>query len=68
MAFTLTTREAAAQLRLSESTLARLRAEGVLRPGIHYRVSGLGTRRPPLLWDAAASDQALAQRSRRVLH
>ena len=65
--FTLTTREVADRLRTSDSTLRRLRREGVLRPGIHFRGQGLGTLRPVLLWDAAATDAALAQRSRRAL-
>ena len=65
--FLLTTREVGEQLRLSETTLRRLRREGVLRPGQHFRAVGGGTLKPPLLWDAAATDAALAQYSRRVL-
>ncbi|MEB3260109.1 MAG: helix-turn-helix domain-containing protein [Cyanobacteriota bacterium] len=65
--FTLTTREVADRLRTSDSTLRRLRREGVLKPGVHYRGQGLGTLRPVLLWDAVATDAALAQRSRRAL-
>lgn len=67
MPFTLTTREVAAELRLSDSTLRRLRREGVLKPGQHFRAIGGGTVKPSLLWDAAATDAALAQRSRRAL-
>lgn len=67
MPFTSTTSEAAKQLRLSEVTLRRLRDEGALKAGLHYRAMGQGTKRPPLLWDPAATDAALAQRSRRVL-
>jgi hypothetical protein len=67
MPFTSTTQEVAESLRLSDQTLRRLRSEGVLRPGVHYRAVGLGTRRPPLLWDATAVESAMAQRSRRVL-
>lgn len=55
------------QLRTSDSTLRRLRREGVLKPGQHYRAQGTGTVKPVLLWDAAAVDAALAQRSRRAL-
>lgn len=68
MPFTSTTSEAAKKLRLSEVTLRRLRDEGVLKAGLHYRALGQGTTRPPLLWDPAATDAALAQRSRRVLN
>jgi len=67
MPFTLTTAEVGEQLRLSDSTLRRLRREGVLKPGQHFRAIGGGIVRPALLWDAAATDQALAQRSRRTL-
>jgi excisionase family DNA binding protein len=66
-AFTLTTKEVAARLRTSDSTLRRLRREGVLRPGLHFRAIGGGTVRPSLLWDPEATDNALAQRSRRTL-
>ncbi len=65
--FTATTKEVADQLRTSDSTLRRLRREGVLKPGQHYRAQGTGTVKPTLLWDAAAVDAALAQRSRRAL-
>jgi hypothetical protein len=65
--FSLTTREVADRLRTSDSTLRRLRREGVLKAGVHFRGQGLGTLRPVLLWDAVAIDAALAQRSRRAL-
>jgi hypothetical protein len=65
--FTSTTAEVVDQLRTSDSTLRRLRKEGVLKPGLHFRAIGSGTIRPSLLWDAAATDAALAQRSRRAL-
>lgn len=65
--FTATTSEVVVQLRTSDSTLRRLRKEGVLKPGLHFRAIGSGTVRPSLLWDAAAVDAALAQRSRRAL-
>lgn len=67
LAFSATTQEAAIQLRVSDATLRKLRREGVLKAGVHYRAVGSGTSRPPLLWDVAATDSALAQRSRRVL-
>jgi len=67
MSFTLTTQEVSEKLRLSDSTLRRLRREGVLKPGHHFRAIGGGTVKPALLWDAEATDAALAQRSRRAL-
>lgn len=67
MSFTLTTAELSQQLRISDSTLRRLRREGVLKPGHHFRAIGGGTVKPALLWDPAATDAALAQRSRRIL-
>ena len=51
---------------MSESTLLRLRREGVLKPGTHYRATGMGTVRSPLAWDPAATEQALATRTRRT--
>jgi excisionase family DNA binding protein len=65
--FTLTTSEVADRLRTSDSTLRRLRREGVLKPGTHFRAQGTGVVKPVLLWDASAVDTALAQRSRRTL-
>jgi hypothetical protein len=67
MPFSLSTSEVSAQLRLSDTTLRRLRKEGVLKPGQHFRAVGGGTVKPALLWDAVATDAALAQRSRRTL-
>ncbi len=67
MAFALTTAEVCEHLRLSDSTLRRLKHEGVLKAGQHYRAVGSGTKRPPLLWNLEACDEALAHRSRRVL-
>jgi hypothetical protein len=67
MAFSFTTSELSEQLRVSDSTLRRLRREGVLKPGQHFRAIGGGTVKPALLWDAAATDAALAYRSRRTL-
>ena len=50
------------------SPVRRLRKEGVLKPGVHYRAMGAGSIRPPLVWDGSAIDLTLAQRSRRVLY
>ncbi len=65
--FTSTTRELAELLRVSDATLRRLRQSGVLRAGIHYRAIGIGTQRPPLLWNRESVEETLAKRSRRVL-
>ena len=65
--FRSTTQETALHLRTSDSTLRRLRREGVLKAGLHYRAIGSGTIKPTLLWDPEACDAALAQRSRRAL-
>jgi len=67
MGFTHSTREACKALRISDRTLLRLRRDGVLRPGDHYRAAGAGLHRPSLLWNVAEVEKALAQRSRRVL-
>ena len=67
MAFTLTTKEVAERLRLSDSTLRRFRQEGTLKPGLHFRAIGTGRKKPHLLWDADAVDAALVRRSRRTL-
>jgi hypothetical protein len=66
MRFTATTREAAAALRLSETTLRRLRRDGVLRPGLHFIAVGAGTVAPNLLWNPTECQEALAKRSRRI--
>ena len=66
MKFTATTAEALGALRISESTLLRLRKEGVLKPGTHYRSAGTGTVRSPLAWDLSATENALAARTRRT--
>ena len=64
MRFTDTTSEVQGKLRISESTLLRLRREGVLKPGAHFRSAGTGTIRSPLVWDPAATENALAARTR----
>ncbi len=67
MQFRLTTPEVCEQLRISDSTLRRMRREGILKAGKHFRAIGAGTIKPALLWDGVATDQALAQRARREL-
>jgi hypothetical protein len=66
-AFTMSTQQIVSALRTSDSTLRRLRREGVLKPGTHFRALGTGLIKPALLWDPVAVDNALAQRSRRSL-
>lgn len=65
--FTATTQEMAEVLRTSDSTIRRLRREGVLKAGTHYRAIGSGTIRPALLWNVEAVEAALAHRSRKEL-
>lgn len=65
--FTATTREVVEHLQIGESTLRRMRAAGVLRPGIHFCAAGVGTVKPILRWDIPAIDQALASRSKRLI-
>ena len=67
MEFTYSTREACKALRISDRTLLRLRRDGVLRPGDHYRAAGAGQHRPTLLWNVPEVEKALVRRSRRVL-
>jgi|GEM_PF-1281686 hypothetical protein len=67
MAYSHSTREACQALRISDRTLLRLRREGVLRAGDHFRAAGAGVSRPPLLWNIEEVERTLARRSRRVL-
>lgn len=67
MTFNLTTLEAAEVFRISATTLRRLRKDGVLKSGIHFRAMGVGVIRSPLIWDGEAIDAALTHRSRRTL-
>ena len=65
MKFTQSSAELRAALAVSESSLYRLRKEGVLRPGVHYRAQGYGSVKPQLRWDPEAVESALAQRTKR---
>ena len=65
MKFTKSSAELRAALAVSESSLYRLRKEGVLRPGVHYRAQGYGSVKPQLRWDPEAVESALAQRTKR---
>ena len=66
--FSHTTRELATELRISESTLRRLRKERVLKAGVHYRAVGMGLVRPALIWNPVETDVVLARRSRTELN
>jgi hypothetical protein len=63
--FTHTTPAACAALGVSAKTLARLRAAGVLKVGIHCRPGGVGTTRPRWRWDLVAVDETLSKAARR---
>ena len=65
MKFSSTTAELRAALSVSDSSLYRLRKDGVLRPGVHYRAQGYGNVKPHLRWDPEAVESALAQRTKR---
>lgn len=67
MAYSHSTREACEALRISDRTLLRLRREGVLRAGDHFRAAGAGVNKPPLLWNIEEVERTLARRSKRVL-
>ena len=67
MACTATTQEALAVLRMGKTTLYRLRKEGYLKPGEHYRSVGLGKLHHKWLWDPEAIQRALEVRTRRIL-
>ena len=58
--FNLTTAQICSTLKISESSLYRLRKEGVLRPGVHYRAQGYGSVKPQLRWDPESTEAALA--------
>lgn len=66
IAFTLTTEEAVSLFRISSTTLRRLRKDGILKPGIHYRAMGAGSIRSPLIWNGEAIEATLTNRSRSI--
>ena len=68
MGFNHSTREACEALRISDRTLLRLRRDGVLKPGDHFRAAGAGLQRPSLLWNVSEVERALERRSRRCLY
>ena len=65
MKFSTSTAELRDALSFSDSSLYRLRKDGVLRPGVHYRAQGYGSVKPQLRWDPEAVESALAQRTKR---
>lgn len=48
----LTTKEMAADLRISVATLERMRASGVFELGVHYRFSNIRCKHSKRLWNA----------------
>jgi hypothetical protein len=67
MPYSHSTREACEALCISDRTLLRLRRDGILKPGDHFRAAGAGLRRPPLRWNIEEVERTLARRSRREL-
>jgi hypothetical protein len=66
MAFSFTTGEVQAALRVTKNTLTRLRAADVLRSGVHFTAHGVGLRRPALRWDLPAVEETLAKRGKQI--
>ena len=66
MAFSFTTGEVQAALRVTKNTLTRLRAAEVLRPGVHFTAHGVGLRRPNLRWNLPAVEETLAKRGKGI--
>lgn len=64
--YTASTPELCAALGICRQTVRRLITEGWLQPGKHYRQQGVGRVRPHLLWNVAAVDEVLDQRTRRL--
>ena len=54
MIFTATTGDVRDTLRVSKNTLARMRADGIFRPGVHFVALGTGSLRASLRWNLAA--------------
>ncbi|MCP9786792.1 hypothetical protein [Cyanobium sp. N5-Cardenillas] len=66
MIFTATTGDVRDSLRVSKNTLARMRADGIFRPGVHFVALGTGSLRASLRWDLAAVEATLQKRSRQM--
>lgn len=67
MVFTHTTYEVMDALRVSRTTLNRLRAEDILRPGCHFTAVGPGLKKPALRWDMNQVEATLARRGKQGL-
>ena len=67
MPFTHTTAELLEEMRISDSTLRRMRATGLFQPGVHFRANGVGVAFPRLVWDPAAVSDALAAHTRQAI-
>ena len=59
MKFSKSTAELRDALSVSDSSLYRLRKDGVLRPGVHYRAQGYGSVKPQLRWNPESTEAAL---------
>lgn len=64
--FTHTTKEIAEQFKISETTLRRMRQAGYFRPGKHYIATGVGLKRPNLLWALEPVEELFMVRTRRM--
>ena len=64
--FSATTAEVCEHLGLSAKVLKKLRDEGYLQNGKHFRFASGGTVKPRLRWNPVACDEALTYRSRRL--
>lgn len=64
--FAHTTLEVCEALGIGERVLKRLRDEGTLVSGRHFRYVGSGRKRPRLRWNLTATDEAITHRSRRL--
>lgn len=65
--FRLTTEELCQSRPYSTRSLRRFRKEEILQAGVHYILKGMGAKKPSLLWDPDAVEDALASRSRRAV-
>lgn len=64
--FSATTRDVCDYLDLGPRCLKRLRDQGYLVAGKHFRHVGVGTIRPRIRWNLAAVEEAITNRSRRL--
>jgi hypothetical protein len=67
MTFSASSLECCHFLGISDTTLRKFRVEGILQPGTHFRVIGLGRVKPRLRWNLEACEQTLARASKRFV-